>query len=139
MLSTLHLLLRYSGGRGTLSLCAGLPEPLAVSAPNCGEGNRTNCMPNDFRPGLPSNLFYVQVTTAGVDGWTQTIGRRLIRAVLYSAELHQRIYKEMVCCYAKGILVIYVPSRPCNLFCVSSIASCLDLNNGLFVQAFLTD
>lgn len=24
-------------------------------------------------------------------------------------------YKEMVCCYAKGILVIYVPSRPCNL------------------------
>ena len=91
MLSTLHLLLRYSGGRGTLSLCAGLPEPLAVSAPNCGEGNRTNCMPNDFRPGLPSNLFYVQVTTAGVDGWTQTIGRRLIRAVLYSAELHQRI------------------------------------------------
>nr|DAR68865.1 MAG TPA: hypothetical protein [Caudoviricetes sp.] len=38
-----------------------------------------------------------------------------------------------MCCYAKGILGIYVPSRPCNRSCTSSNASQLHLYNGLIV------
>lgn len=47
--------------------------------------------------------------------------------------------QSAVCCYAKGILVIYVLPRPCDCSRTGSNASQYNLHSRLIGASFLTD
>lgn len=74
--------------------------------------------------------------------WCLRVGsghRRRRASTCRSYQLSYRGILESVCCYAKGILAIYVLPRPCDCTCVGSNASQCNLFNRLIAALPLTD